>query len=240
MAVDIDGLEVVKPLATDFVRMVVKSARWVHPDTFKFLPVWYPAFYRTMPMFKADWATPQLNKNEPKVEANERAQAALEYALGLGSSGGAKNWTTCHIWSAPTEQNPLVKDRRFYTCVGNMVRLPSPIKGLTDHIPEIKAMLRTCAFHLYGWACDHDVALPEAQQICAGELPSGYPDEWPTATRRCVPPGTAPFTSEIRRAAERRKADIRAELSNGALREYPREEVRQVIAYWEAKVGKFM
>jgi hypothetical protein len=44
----------------------------------------------------------------------------------------------------------------FFSCVGNMVLLPTPLKAFTDTMPEIKSMLRICARNLYGWQCDHE------------------------------------------------------------------------------------
>ena len=52
--------------------------------------------------------------------------------------------------------NVIVMDRRFFSCVGNMVLLPTPLKAFTDTMPEIKSMLRICARNLYGWQCDHE------------------------------------------------------------------------------------
>jgi len=46
-------------------------------------------------------------------------------------------------------------DRCFFSCVGNMVLLPTPLKAFTDAMPEVKNMMRICTRNLYGWQCDH-------------------------------------------------------------------------------------
>jgi hypothetical protein len=55
-----------------------------------------------------------------------------------------------------------------------MVWLPTPLKGFTDTLPEIKAMLRVCAFHLYGWACEHPSVADQVESavwLGAGRIP---------------------------------------------------------------------
>ena len=140
-----DGLEVVGAYKQDFVRMLVNCARWVHPETFKYLPVWYPTHFRTAPLYDAGWSTRQLNKGKPKLEANVFAAKALSYALGLGSQAG-ENWTCCHLWGVDDPKfakvNTVIKDPRYFSCVGNMMRLPTPLKAITDSMPDIKLMLR--------------------------------------------------------------------------------------------------
>lgn len=59
-------------------------------------------------------------------------------------------------------------------------------------------MLRTCAFHLYDWACDHPDVLPQGQDIRSGRIPEGYPELWPTPGRKVLPPNTVAFNETIR------------------------------------------
>ena len=101
-------------------------------------------------------ATPLVSKKgKPKLEENIRAGKALVCALGVRPSPKPRTWTVCHIWGYDDDrfatESIIVKDPRYYSCVGNMVWLPTPMKGFTDTVPEIKRMLRTCAYYLYGW-----------------------------------------------------------------------------------------
>src|SRR5258708_10599653 len=40
-----------------------------------------------------------------------------------------------------------------------------------------KHQLRVCAFHLYGWACEHHDVTDEAALVRSGAIPEGYPNE---------------------------------------------------------------
>ena len=77
-----------------------------------------------------------------KVEGNINANQALTLALGLRKAQ-RPNWSCCHIWGLDDpkyqKSNDVVKDRRFFSCVANMVLLPTPLKAFTDTMPEIKA-----------------------------------------------------------------------------------------------------
>ncbi len=147
-------------------------------------------------------------------------------------------WTCCHIWGIDDEKfeksNSIVQDSRFYSCTANMVYLPTPLKAFTDALPNIKAMLRTCAFHLYGWVCDHPDVLAQAQEICSGRLPEGYPESWPAPGRNVLPPNTMSFNEKIRRSADQRKKAIRCAIdkfSNSA--NFPKKQVQEALAYWK-------
>lgn len=148
----------------EVMRLIECTARWVDPETFRRLPLWYPEYARGAFFYKKNWSEPQMNKNrqsghtEHKREGNLYANKALTHALGLRSDD-RPNWSCCHIWGVDDalyqESNAVVQDRRFFSCVANMVLLPMPLKAFTDTMPEVKAMLRICARNLYGWHCDH-------------------------------------------------------------------------------------
>jgi hypothetical protein len=121
--------------------------------------------------------------------------------------------------------NRIVSDRRFYSCVANMVWLPTPLKGFTDAVPDVKRILRTCAFHLYDWTCQHADVAEEAARVREGPPPDTYPISWPTADRRVLPPGTAPIA--------RRKRDLRKMMSDESISNFPRYAVRDVLAFWK-------
>jgi hypothetical protein len=172
-----------------------------------------------------------------KVEGNVTAGQTLIAALGVANPR-PRNWTVCHIWGyddpAFASQGSIVRDPRYFSCVANMVWLPTPLKGFTDALPEIKSMLRTCAFYLYGWTCEHEDASSQAEAIRTGSIPDGYPKSWPAPDRtNLLPPGTAPFTPGIMADIERRKANLRRMLENASLSHFPRDDVREVLAFWK-------
>jgi hypothetical protein len=114
-----------------------------------------------------------------------------------------------------------------------MVWLPTPLKGFTDTIPEVKSILRVCAFHLYGWVCGHPSVAGEAKRVRSGAIPEGYPKSWPTPERPSVVPlGTAPFNDRVARQIAKRKLKFKADIENLSLTHYPRIEVLEVLKFW--------
>ncbi|MFH0299155.1 hypothetical protein AAFX91_18340 [Bradyrhizobium sp. 31Argb] len=95
-----------------------------------------------------------------------------------------------------------------------------------------------CAFHLYGWACEHEPVATQAAEVRSGRLPDDYPSEWPDGkSPDLLSPGTAPFTDTIRRAIAARKAKIRADLQNTDYLHYPKREVEEVLKFWMIDLG---
>jgi hypothetical protein len=232
-----DGLLEIRHELPLVMKMIARTARWVHPDTFHALPIWCPDTARGRPRFDAMWSRPLVSgRGVPKVEENIRAGNALVEALGVPRPK-PKNWTVCHIWGYDDEKfsgpGNVVRDPRFYSCIGNMIWLPTPLKGFTDAVPQIKECLRVCAFQLYGWVCQHDDVRHAADRVRSGAIPESYPEEWPTVTRHALPPGTAKFNDRVRASVERHKAKIRAQLANEKLTHYDHESVRQVLAFWK-------
>jgi hypothetical protein len=119
-----------------------------------------------------------------------------------------------------------------------MVWLPTSLKGFTDTLPEIKAMLRVCAFHLYGWACEHESVAVQAAEVRSGRIPPNYPAEWPDGkSPGRLPPGTAPFTERTQLAISKRRAKIKSDLENAAYIYYPKSEVEKVLEFWNVDLG---
>ncbi len=235
-----DGLDSLRAELSmgEIMRLIERTARWVDPATFRRLPVWYPEHSRRGLFYKANWSEPQLNRNRQteesvhKREGNLYANKALTHALGL-RSGDRPNWSCCHIWGvddavyAPT--NTVVQDARFYSCVANMVLLPTPLKAFTDVMPDVKAMLRACASVVYGWRCDHD-DLPE-MDIDAWTSHAAYPSTWPRSGADEAPPGMVMVTPAIAKDADKRLAAIRHDLEHAGSF-YPRGQVRAALSYW--------
>lgn len=237
-----DGNDVLRGDIPAIVELIERSARWVHPDTFQALPVWAPETARGQPLYDAGWTRRYTNTRRStgataeKFEGNVAALKSLVAALGVASPK-PKNWTVCHIWGYDdpsfAKQSSVVQDPRYFSCVANMVWLPTPLKGFTDTVPEIKDILRVCSFYLYGWACEHDSVLNQAEKVRSGWIPTHYPHSWPSPDRPSVlPAGTAPFTAEVESEIEKRKSKFRAALANNDFVHYPRTNVESVLKFW--------
>ena len=239
-----DGLEVLRN-ELDFgtvMGLIEKTARWVDPTTFHYLPVWFPEHARGSLFYKSSWSEPQMNRNSQtgvsvhKRESNTYANKALKQALGLRSTDKTPNWSCCHIWGLddPSFQvsNVVVQDRRFFSCVANMVLLPSPLKAFTDVMVDVKMMLRVCALHLYNWSCDQSEVASEAEKVRNWARWDDYPESWPKPGRSSSPHGMVPFSEPIKKAADRRKVAIREDLTTPSLH-YPHDKVREALDYWK-------
>lgn len=217
--------------------LIAKTARWVDPATFRELPLWYPEHARRAPLYNAGWTARRQNRNQVsgeisnKFEGNTHANTALSLALGYRKKD-RPNWSCCHIWGVDDDRfvksNAVVQDHRFFSCIGNMVLLPSPLKAFTDVMPEIKAMLRRCASDLYDWSCDHPDAPPLKG---SGYSAADYPSVWRAAAQGQIP-GLVPTSPGIRKSIANRKAAIARDLRQAG-EYYPRDAVRAALAYWK-------
>jgi hypothetical protein len=237
-----DGNEVLKGDLPLIIGLIERTARWVHPETFRMLPVWAPHTARGRSSYKANWTERSQNNvraTGKAVDRNERniaAAKALFSALGI-KSPKPKNWTVCHIWGYDdpsfAKSNEIASDPRFYSCVANMILLPTSMKGFTDTIPEIKHMLRVCAFHMYGWTCQHPSVESEAAKVRLGHVPPHYPESWPSPDRPSARPiGTAPYNSRIEERIRRQRESIERQIEDETLTFYPRDHVRRVLGFW--------
>lgn len=178
----------------------------------------------------------QGNLNKHKKEGNINANKALTMALGLRGKERS-NWTCCHIRGVDDAKygstNLIVQDARFFSCVGNMLLLPTPLKTFTDVMPEVKRMIRACAANLYGWACDHEALVPlDMESIVSHEA---YPASWPRTPGAGLPLGTVAISDRIRVAADRRLAAISNDMASAGPH-YPRDQVRKAMAYWNIAI----
>ena len=238
-----NGNEVIRNDIPAVVELIERTARWVHPETFRALPVWAPHTARGHALYDARWEHRYTNTRKAtgvtaeKFETNVAAIKALKAALDVASPK-PKNWTVCHIWGYDdpsfAQSAKVVRDPRYYSCVGNMVWLPTSLKGFTDTLPEIKHLLRVCSFHLYGWACEHPSVADEATKVRKDRNPDGYPKSWPSFERPgALPLGTAPFTARIKEKIHKRKQKIKQDLANVAYLYYPKAEVLEVLKFWK-------
>src|SRR5260370_5902035 len=155
-----DGLEALRKVMSlrEIASLIERTAQWVATETFRLLPLWFPEYARREPFYKSNWSEPQLNKSRAtgqivhKSEGNVHANEALTLALGLRKKL-RPNWSCCHLWGLDDasfqRSNVVVMDRCFFSCVGNMVFLPTPLKAFTATVPEVKPMFRICPPTLY-------------------------------------------------------------------------------------------
>ncbi|MCX6952971.1 MAG: hypothetical protein NTV51_12515 [Verrucomicrobia bacterium] len=218
----------------NLLALIGRTARWVHPDVFRELPVWYPERWRRQPAANSAFTkiltntNPRSKRVEEMTEANIYAERALVAALGLRLGEKPCNWSVCHIWGIDdpgfTKPNTIVQDGKFYSCVGNMILLPTPLKGLTDSDPEAKESLRVRAFELYRWVCPIDDAPELGRKISEGWRPERYPAVWRD-------PELSSLAIDF---AQARKAEILRQLTASPGPLYPTETVRSAVGYWTA------
>lgn len=103
-----------------------------------------------------------------RLDRNNYAAAAIRAAIGRDALGG---YEACHIWPG------TCYDRRYHTVLANLVLIPGPLAGLTDHDPDVIAALEYRSWELYAW-----YPLEAAQPT----KPADYPTNWrePTARAR--------------------------------------------------------
>lgn len=114
------------------------------------------------------------------LDDNSYANHAIKQAIGIRREC-ITGFETCHIWPQSCY------DARYHTVVANLVLLPSPLAGLSDHDPGIQAALKFRAYELYGW---------RPEEFPAPSRPEFYPTQWAEPM---------PFTADIERAIRGRK-----------------------------------
>jgi hypothetical protein len=86
-----DGNDALRADIPAIVELIERTARWVHPDTFRALPVWAPHTARGRPLYDAAWARRYTNTRKAtgltaeKFEGNVAALNALVAALDVSS-----------------------------------------------------------------------------------------------------------------------------------------------------------
>jgi len=242
-----DGLDAMQEALSvgDVMKLIEKTAKWVSPETYELLPLWYPEYARRAYFYKSNWSEPQLNTNRKtgiklhKQEGNTHANEALTHALGLRKKE-RPNWSCCHIWgsddNAYQTSSDVVQNPRYFSCVANMVLLPSPLKAFTDVMPEVKQMLRFCALRIYNWKCSHESVTASAKTLEKFEDWKNYPKSWPKHKNDPLPAGVVITNQRIRDSVKRRKARISKDIASAGPY-YPKEQVREVLKYWNISLG---
>jgi hypothetical protein len=242
----VDGLDTLRAEigVREIASLIERTARWVAPETFRLLPVWFPEHGRGHHIYKRDWSEKQMNTRRAtgvsvhKVEGNIYANQALTLALGMRKAQ-RPNWSCCHIWGvddpAFQKSNDVVKDRRFFSCVANMVLLPTPLKAFTDTMPEIKAMLRLCSRNLYDWTCEHEGLQETIKQLDKWDMWDDYPKSWPRKLNEKRPLGVVDLNPQIERSVKQRCLAIKRDLEHAGPH-YPKQQVQKVLDDWGIKL----
>jgi hypothetical protein len=147
-------LKVTAGLGIDLPRLIARSAVWVDPSVFRALRkkiphgTWFPNCRR--------------GKNgEPKrgvvdgvrFDDNTMANLAIKLAV-LGSRDRCTRMHVCHVWPE------TCYDVRYHTSLANLVLLPAPLAGFSDHHQVVAECLRYRSYELFGWHPE-ETAAPE-------------------------------------------------------------------------------
>lgn len=84
-----------------------------------------------------------------RMDDNSFANRAIKSALAPTKFVG---FEAAHIWPG------TCYDERYHTLVANLVLLPRPIAGLSDHHPHVRKCLQYRAYELFGWHPDSEPA----------------------------------------------------------------------------------
>lgn len=147
--------------------LVAETSLWANPAVHKKLVSLDPsgAFFPKVRRYRAgDGEKRGQIKDGIRLDDNSYANHALKRALGLDRAH-AIGFEVCHIWPQSCY------DHRYHTVVANLVLLPRPLAGLTDHDPDVRAALQFRSFELYGW---------HPAEVAAPTRPSHYPTNWRT------------------------------------------------------------
>lgn len=168
-------------MGVDLVELVARCSVWADPKVVSALraqhphAAWYPDTRR-----KRVGETRGDLVDGIRLDDNSWANVAIKQAIFGGRR--PEGFHTCHVWPSSCY------DARYHTSIANLVLVPAPLAGLTDHDAEVAAALRYRAFELYGW-------YPEEEQEPV--RPARYPcaDAW-----RAAPA----LTTAVRNALARR------------------------------------
>jgi hypothetical protein len=87
------------------------------------------------------------------------ANLAIKLAV-LGSRDRCTRMHVCQVWPE------TCYDVRYHTSLANLVLLPAPLAGFSDHHQVVAECLRYRSYELFGW---------HPEETAAPEMPIGYP-----------------------------------------------------------------
>lgn len=147
-------------IGIDFSKLVVETSLWVSKDIFDFITensklrtpgVFYPYAVRKqgaeLEGKKPRWK--ETKNGRLFIDSNHKPQNALSYCLTGKSFQAAfkdKNYACCHIYG-----NKYIHEWKYFTCIGNLIFLPSALQSLTDHDEDVMNCLSQIAYLRFGW-----------------------------------------------------------------------------------------
>ena len=88
-----DGLHELEKEMPEIIDLIARTARWVHPDTFRALPVWYPETARGEPIYNVNWAAIYKNTNRSTAKITEKSEPNIKAGKALVMALGARKTT---------------------------------------------------------------------------------------------------------------------------------------------------
>jgi hypothetical protein len=85
-----DGLDELKQKMPMIIDLIARTARWVHPDTFRALPVWYPETARGEPIYDSKWTNVYKNKNRSSGKVTDKSEPNIKAGKAFVSALGSK------------------------------------------------------------------------------------------------------------------------------------------------------
>jgi hypothetical protein len=164
---------------------VASTGLWAHPKVHQYLlkENGTGAFFPNTRRYRINIGERKCQLlNGYRLDDNSYANHAVKQALGL-NRGDTKGFEACHIWPGSTY------DPDCHTVIANLILLPRPLAGLSDHFSDIQAILKYRAFQLYGW-------FPPKETVPL--RPDSYPIEWKEPF---------PYTKTVERSLNNRKLD---------------------------------
>jgi hypothetical protein len=159
-------------LGIDLPRLIAKCAVWVNPAVFNACrrqhvhAAWFPDSRRSRK------GEPKRGKaNGVRFDDNTLANLAIKVAV-FGSRRRCRLMHVCHVWPE------TCYDERYHTSLANLVLLPAPLAGLSDHHKAVAACLQYRSYELFNW-------YPEG--LSAPVKPVGYPSASDWASARPIP-----------------------------------------------------
>lgn len=169
----------------DLAVLVAETALWAHPEVHRRLMMengtgaFFPGQRRAR---SGSGESRGTLVDGVRLDDNGAANQTIKKAIGLKPEH-VRGFEACHLWPR------TAYDERCHTVVANLVLLPRALAGMSDHDPEILAVLQFRSFELYGW---------HPQGMDAPERPTGYPSCWRDPE---------PFTPEVALILARRFAN---------------------------------
>lgn len=135
-------------LGINFAALIAQCAIFPHPEVVAMLSqkspggVWFPGYRRSRP---AQGEPKRGRFGDEHLDDNTMANLAIKEAVFASSRAGCSGFATCHIWPG------TCYDAACHTALANLVLLPAPLAGMTDHNLAIADLLQSRSFALYGW-----------------------------------------------------------------------------------------